>query len=85
VKDTIDERVRNQFAYYQRIARGAGYEVTLTRIGEEPSARRGRRADAETRSRQSGRGTVEPKYRNPDNPAETVRGAKREEKEPGIL
>ena len=59
VTQMLDERVRNRFAEYQRIARDAGYEVRFTKIGEEPPARRGRR-DGEMRSRQSGRGRLSP-------------------------
>lgn len=38
VKEKLDERVRNRLDEYRRIARGAGYELTLTRIGEEVEA-----------------------------------------------
>lgn len=75
VKDTIDERVRNRLDEYRRIARDAGYELSLTRIGEEGRRRRGRMSGREDR-----RSEIAPKYRNPENPSETWSGRGREPK-----
>ena len=75
VDTMLDERVRNRFAEYQRIARGAGYEVTLTKIGEEHRRRRSR-----SPSREDRRSEISPKYRNPDNPSEIWSGRGREPK-----
>ena len=72
---TIDERVRNRLDEYRRIARDAGYELTLTRIGEEPRRRRGRSVGRDDR-----RSEIAPKYRNPDNPSEIWSGRGREPK-----
>jgi DNA-binding protein H-NS len=74
ITELLDERVRSRFAEYRRIARDAGYEVTLTRIGEEGrTRRRGQRGGREDR-----RSEIAPKYRNPDNPSETWTGRGRE-------
>jgi DNA-binding protein H-NS len=75
VNGMLDERVRNRFAEYQRIARDAGYEVTLTKIGEEGRRRRGRMSGRDDR-----RSEIAPKYRNPENPSETWSGRGREPK-----
>ena len=75
VGQTIDERVRNRLDEYRRIARDAGYELTLTRIGEGDRRRRGRPGSREDR-----RSEISPKYRNPENPSETWSGRGREPK-----
>jgi DNA-binding protein H-NS len=75
VGQTIDERVRNRLDEYRRIARDAGYELTLTRIGEEPRRRRGRSGGRDDR-----RSEIAPKYRNPQNQTETWSGRGREPK-----
>ena len=71
----LDERVRSQLDEYRRIARGAGYEITLTKIGEE-----GRRRRGQTGGREDRRSEIAPKYRNPENPSETWTGRGREPK-----
>jgi DNA-binding protein H-NS len=75
ITELLDERVRSRFAEYRRIARDAGYEVTLTKIGEEGRRRRGRRSGRDDR-----RSEIAPKYRNPENPSETWTGRGREPK-----
>jgi DNA-binding protein H-NS len=72
VKEKLDERVQNRLAEYRRIARGAGYELSLVKIGEALQ-RRGRSRTESGRDDQRRR-PVEPKYRNPDNPSETWSG-----------
>ena len=70
VKAIIDERVRNRIDEYRQMAREAGYELSLTKIGEGSRYR-------QSRSQVSGgdqRSVVAPRYRNPDNPAETWSG-----------
>jgi DNA-binding protein H-NS len=77
VGQTIDERVRNRLDEYRRIARDAGYELTLTRIGEGVSRhRRGRPGGG----REDRRSEIVPKYRNLGNPSETWSGRGREPK-----
>jgi DNA-binding protein H-NS len=79
VKEKLDERVRNRLDEYRRIARGAGYELTLTKIEEE--GRRRRRGSSETgRGREDRRSEIAPKYRNPENRSETWSGRGREPK-----
>jgi DNA-binding protein H-NS len=75
VQDTIDQRVRSRLDEYRRIARGAGYELSLVRIGEEPRRRRG-----QTSGRGDRRSEIAPKYRNPENPSEIWTGRGREPK-----
>jgi DNA-binding protein H-NS len=75
VQDTIDQRVRSRLDEYRRIARGAGYELSLVKIGEEPRRRRGQMSGREDR-----RSDIAPKYRNPENPSETWTGRGREPK-----
>ena len=77
VGQTIDERVRNRLDEYRRIARDAGYELTLTRIGKEPRRRRGRSVGG---GREDRRSEIAPKYRNPENQTETWSGRGREPK-----
>jgi DNA-binding protein H-NS len=71
-RELLDERVRTRIDEFRRIARDAGYELSLTRIGEEPR-RRGRPREG-TQQRDQRRGPLPPKYRNPDNPSEIWSG-----------
>jgi DNA-binding protein H-NS len=73
-RELLDERVRSRIDEFRRIARDAGYELSLTRIGEE-RRRRGSRDGMTGR-----RSEIAPKYRNPDNPSETWTGRGREPK-----
>jgi DNA-binding protein H-NS len=75
VNDTIDQRVRSRLDEYRGIARGAGYELSLVKIGEEPRRRRRQMSGREDR-----RSDIAPKYRNPENPSEIWRGRGREPK-----
>jgi len=54
---------------FRELARGMGFAVTLTKLGKETSRRGPRTAQEDDRRR-----GVSPKYRNPDNPAETWAG-----------
>jgi DNA-binding protein H-NS len=71
-RELLDERVRSRIDEFRRIARDAGYELSLTRIGEEPR-RRGRPREG-TQQQDQRRGPLPPKYRNPENPSEIWSG-----------
>jgi DNA-binding protein H-NS len=77
VRQMLDERVRSRIDEFRRIARDAGYELSLTRIGEEGRRRGSRDGMSGRRDRRSG---IAPKYRNPDNRSETWTGRGREPK-----
>jgi DNA-binding protein H-NS len=76
-RELLDERVRSRLDEFRRIARDAGYELSLTRIGEE---RRRRGSRDGMRDRRDRRSEIAPKYRNPDNSSETWTGRGREPK-----
>jgi DNA-binding protein H-NS len=78
-REVIGERFSSRVDEWRTLAHEAGYELTVTKLGESDGQRRRRRsADAgETGDR---RRKVEPKYRNPDNHAETWTGRGREPK-----
>ncbi len=60
------------------MAREAGYEVTLTKLGE--GGERRKRGSVETTESDRQRREVTPKYRNPDHPDETWAGRGRKPK-----
>jgi DNA-binding protein H-NS len=73
VQTAFEERVQSRMAEFRRIASRAGYEVSLNKIGQmiqQNSRQRG----ANRNIIGSQRAPVLPKYRNPDNPAESWSG-----------
>jgi DNA-binding protein H-NS len=72
-RDTLARRIQDRMDEFRVLAREAGFEVTLTKMGEGGERRRRRRssdgADGDDRRRE-----VSPKYRNPDNASETWSG-----------
>ena len=72
-RETLARRIQKRMDEFRVLAREAGFEVTLTKIGEGAERRRRRRssdgADGDDRRRE-----VSPKYRNPDNASETWSG-----------
>ena len=74
ISETLHTRFTAKTQEYRELAREMGYAVTLTRIGKEEVVRRGRREGQEKDRRRS----VAPKYRNPDNHAQTWSGRGRE-------
>src|SRR5919199_6332589 len=78
-KDTLNARVTSRIEEFRQLAREAGFAVTLTKIGEE-APRRGRRRSQEGTEGEDRRRDVPPRYRNPDNPAETWAGRGRKPK-----
>jgi DNA-binding protein H-NS len=77
-RGVISDRFTNRIDEWRSFAHEAGYEITVTRLGENDGRRRRRRTDAsETDDR---RGQVQPKYRNPDKHSETWSGRGRKPK-----
>jgi len=70
----LAQRLHSRIEELRSLARRAGFEVSVSRIGEAVDRRRGRGAPV------SGRKPVEAKYRNPDNSSETWSGRGREPK-----
>ena len=72
-RDTLSKRIQERMDEFRMLAREAGFEVSLTKIGEEGRRRR-RRSSTEGAEGDDRRREVSPKYRNPDNAAETWSG-----------
>lgn len=76
----LRERHTERLEELRLLAREAGFEVTLTKIGEDISRRgRGRPGKAGGKG-DVRRRPVQAKYRNPDNPSETWSGRGRQPK-----
>lgn len=81
-QERLQELARERLEELRRVAKEAGYEVTLTRIGED-KGKSGKRRSATRGQEERGtdrRGKVQAKYRNPDNHAETWTGRGRQPK-----
>jgi H-NS histone family len=77
-RGVISARFAGMVDEWRSLAHEAGYEITITRIGEGDGRRRRRRTEsAETDDR---RGLVRPKYQNPDNHSEKWSGRGRKPK-----
>jgi DNA-binding protein H-NS len=73
---TLRERATSRIEELRKLAREAGFDVTLTKIGES-EGKRGRRRFGERREEKGTdrrRRKVQPKYRNPENEGETWSG-----------
>ena len=70
----LAQRLHSRIEELRLLARRAGFEVSVSRIGETGERGRSRAAAA------PGRKPVEAKYRNPDKPSETWSGRGREPK-----
>ena len=77
-KETLARRIRERMDEFRTLAREAGFEVSLTRIGEGSGRRRRRSTDGD--GAEDRRGAVAAKYRNPDNPSENWSGRGRKPK-----
>ena len=75
-REVIGERFSSRVDEWRSLAHEAGYEITITKIGEGAGRRR-RRSSAETDDR---RGQVLRKYQNPDNHSEKWSGRGRKPK-----
>ena len=71
VREIINRRVQSRLDEYRLMAREAGYQLSLFKIGEEPERRRGR---GERGRQDQRRGPLPAKYRNPDNASEIWSG-----------
>jgi DNA-binding protein H-NS len=75
-QEMLRERGTKRLEELRQLAREAGFEVSLTKIGESG----GKRGRPRTRERRVEKGTdrrrrkVQPKYRNPENESETWSG-----------
>ena len=80
-RDTLSERITRRLDEFRLMAREAGFEISVTRIGEG-EGRRGRRRRSANGGADTGdqRAQVAPKYRNPDNHSETWSGRGRKPK-----
>jgi DNA-binding protein H-NS len=77
-RGVISERFSTRIDEWRSLAHEAGYELTVTKIGESDGRRRRRRADSsDTDDR---RREVTPKYHNPDNHSEKWSGRGRKPK-----
>src|SRR3954447_458149 len=75
----VAKRARRTLKEAKRLAAEVGFEVTSTKPGRGDGRRRRTAGDAEPApAAPSSRGKVAPKYRNPDNPAETWTGRGRQ-------
>src|SRR5690348_17299693 len=71
VREIINRRVQGRLDEYRLMAKEAGYQLSLFKIGEEPERRRGH---GERGRQDHRRGPLPAKYRNPDNPSEIWSG-----------
>jgi DNA-binding protein H-NS len=81
-QEMLRERGSKRLEELRQLAKEAGFEVTLTKIGES-AGRRGKRRSGERgedKVTDRRRKKVQPKYRNPDNPGETWSGRGRQPK-----
>jgi DNA-binding protein H-NS len=80
-REALSERISRQIEEFRSLAREAGFEVSLTKIGEG-DGRRGRRRQSSDAGggREDQRRELAAKYRNPTNPSETWSGRGRKPK-----
>ena len=76
-REHLGQRITRRLDEFRALALEAGFEVTMTKLGEG-TGRRGRRRTGEAGDSEDRRRIVTPKYRNPDNHAETWSGRGRE-------
>lgn len=79
-KEMLSERITRRLDEFRLLAREAGFEVTLTKVGEGESQRGRRRRSPDGAENDDRRREVPAKYRNPDNAAETWAGRGRKPK-----
>ena len=72
-RETLGRRIQERMDEFRVLAREAGFEVTLTKIGEGVE-RRGRPRASDGAEGDDRRREVSAKYRNPDNASETWSG-----------
>src|SRR6476659_7694168 len=74
----LRERGAKRIEVLKQLAKEAGYEVTLTKIGEVERGGRRRRGTAGKRDGGDRRGQVSAKYQNPDNASDKWSGRGRQ-------
>ena len=79
-RQTLSERITQRINEFRSLAREAGFEVSLTKIGEGGAHRRRRRSSDGGSEGDDQRFQVAPKYRNPGNASETWSGRGRQPK-----
>jgi len=79
VKETLAKRVTQRIDEFRMLARDAGFEISLTKLGEGTPGRKHGRAE-HGGWEASARREVAMKYQNPDNPAEQWSGRGRKPK-----
>ena len=72
-KAALAERIQARLDEFKAMAREAGFEVSIHRVGKAAAGGTKRSAGSQAAAR-DGRGPVAPKYRNPKNPAQTWAG-----------
>ena len=76
----LRERSAKRIEELKQLAKEAGFEVTLTKIGEMEGGRRRRRGAAGKKERGDRRAEVSAKYQNPDNAEDKWSGRGRQPK-----
>jgi DNA-binding protein H-NS len=76
----LRDRGAKRLEELRSLAREAGFEVTLAKIGVETGRRRRGKGKSGKGGVDRRRKPVQPKYRNPDNPSETWSGRGRKPK-----
>ena len=71
-KETLSRRITERIAEFRMLAREAGFEITLTKLGEGRERGKTRRSVATPDT--DNRREVAAKYRNPNSPAEVWSG-----------
>jgi DNA-binding protein H-NS len=71
-KAALAERIQARLDEFKAMAREAGFEVSIHRVGKAAAGGTKRRAGGQAAG--DGRGPVAPKYRNPKNAAQTWAG-----------
>ena len=71
-KAALAERIQARLDEFKAMAREAGFEVSIHRVGK--AAAGGTKRSAGSQAARDGRGPVAPKYRNPKNAAQTWAG-----------
>src|SRR4051812_24302872 len=77
-KETLSRRITERIDEFRLLAREAGFEVTLIKLGE--GGERRKRGSGEATESDHRRREVTPKYRNPDHPDKTWAGRGRKPK-----
>src|SRR5690349_2750586 len=72
-REALSSRIHSRLDEFRSLAAEAGLQVTVSRIGESDTRKRGRRPRDEA-SGSDRRGQVAAKFQNPDNPSDRWSG-----------